>query len=282
MAEGTVEANGITLWYETFGEQADPALVLIMGTGGQSLVWPEVLCERLTAGGRYVIRFDSRDTGLSQYFGGDVPYTEEDLADDVAGLLDALGVARAHIVGASLGGRIGQHLALRHPLQVLTLTSIMASPYTAAEAAEHGMPSMQPAVLQFAATLAGPPPAAREERIEREVGLWRVLWGALPFEEDEVRARAARTVDRAWRPEATAHHQAATMRSPSRLERPRTLRTPTLVIHGTADPFMPYPHGVATAETIPGAKLLAITGMGHALPRACWDRMIDAILKHTA
>src|SRR6266508_2517056 len=120
MAEGTVAANGITLWYETFGDPADPALVLVAGVGTQGILWPNELCERLAAGGRYVIPFDNRDVGRSTYFGEDATYTREDMADDVAGLLDALGIARAHVVGISMGATIGQWMAVRHPERMLS------------------------------------------------------------------------------------------------------------------------------------------------------------------
>src|SRR5579883_2442743 len=134
MAEGTAQANGITLWYETFGNPEDPALVLITGLGFQGIgFWLTPFCERLAAGGRYVIRFDNREVGRSQWFDQTATYSLEDMADDVAGLLDALGIARAHIVGQSLGGQIAQLVAIRHPTRVLTLTSMMTGPYTPAE-----------------------------------------------------------------------------------------------------------------------------------------------------
>src|SRR5215212_1167815 len=133
--EGIVTANGISLWYERFGNPADPALVLIMGIATQGIFWPTAFCEQLAAAGRSVIRFDHRDVGHSSWFGADATYTNEDMADDVIGLLDVLGIARAHIAGISLGGVIAQWAAIRHPDRVLSLTSIMAGPYTAAEEA---------------------------------------------------------------------------------------------------------------------------------------------------
>jgi pimeloyl-ACP methyl ester carboxylesterase len=288
MAAGTAAANGITLWYESFGDSADPALVLIMGVGLQALVWPTEFCARLAAGGRYVVRFDNRDTGLSTYFGDDANYTLEDMAGDVAGLLDALGIAQTHVSGFSMGGRVAQWMAVRHPERVLSLTSMASSPYTTAEAAglpglAAGVPGLSPDSQRFFAEyVSGPFPETREARIERGVAHWRALWGTAPFEEDEIRAREAEMVERAWRPEAVVLQQRAIDRSPSRVEGLKRLAIPTLVIHGTADPLTPPGYGEATAALIPGARLLLVEGMGHALPRACWGELVGAILQHTA
>jgi len=283
MAKGTVQANDITLWYESFGDRNDPALVLIMGLGGQALLWPTEFCERLAAGGRHVIRFDNREVGLSACFDEAAIYTQEDMADDVVGLLDALGIERAHVAGASMGGVIAQWTAVRHPDRVLSLTSIMCGPYTDTEVAAAGLAAPSPAIQPlFAAYVGGPFPETRDARIEQSVELWRALWGAVPFEEGEMRARVAEMVDRAWRPEAVALQRAAVLRSPSRVEHLRRLAVPTLVIHGTADALVPPDRGEATATLIPGARLLLVEGMGHGLPRACWSELIDAILAHTA
>lgn len=280
MAQGTVQANGITLWYETFGDPTDPALVLVAGLGYQTMgSWLTPFCERLAAGGRYVIRFDNRDTGYSQWFGEEATYTLADMADDVVGLLDALDVAQAHVVGRALGGSIAQWVAVRHPQRVLSLTSIMTGPYTAAEDAAAGL---TPPTALLPALLAAPVPETREGHIAWAVELIRAIWGDLPFDEAERGAVEAQLHDRAWRPAAFALHAAAGQRTPSRVDALRRLTVPTLVIHGTADGRSPQDRGQATAALIPGARLLLVEGMGHSLPRACWDELTGAILMHTA
>ncbi len=139
MAEGTVQAKGLTLWYETFGEPTDPAVMLIMGMGAQAIDWPTEFCERLAASGHYAVRFDNREVGLSSWFGGDATYTYEDMADDVLALMDALGIGNAHIIGASMGGMIAQLVAIRHPARVLSLTSISSHPFSAADTPPAGL-----------------------------------------------------------------------------------------------------------------------------------------------
>jgi pimeloyl-ACP methyl ester carboxylesterase len=283
MAEGTVAANGITLWYETFGDPADPALVLIMGLGGQGIHWPTAFCRRLAVGGRYVIRFDNRDVGRSSWFDEAATYTREDMADDVVGLLDALGIQQAHIVGISMGGAIAQWTAVRHPQRTLSLISMMEEPYTPAEeTAEQAAGRLVEPTAPLAELLSGPAPATREGRIGRQVELWRTIWGTVPFDEAEMRALEAEAYDRAYRPQAARLHMAANHRTPSRVEALRRLTVPTLVIHGTADTLIPPDRGAATAALIPGAKLVLINGMGHSLPRACWDQLVTTILQHTA
>jgi pimeloyl-ACP methyl ester carboxylesterase len=280
MAEGTVLANGITLWYETFGEPTDPALVLIAGLGYQTMgSWLTPFCERLAAGRRYVLRFDNRDTGLSQWFDESATYTLADMADDVVGLLDALGIAHAHVLGRALGGAIAQWVAVRHPERVLSLTSLMTGPYTPAEEAAAGL-TPPPAVLP--ALLAAPVRETREGRIAWSVDLIRAIWGDLPFDEAERWEVEAQLHDRAWRPAASALHAAARQRSPSRVDALRRLTVPTLVIHGTADGMSPRDRGQALAALIPGTRLLLVEGMGHSLPRACWEELLGAILLHTS
>ncbi len=280
MPEGTVTANGITLWYETVGDPVDPALILINGLGGQGIGWPIAFCERLAAGGHYVIRFDNREVGLSQWFDADATYTYEDMADDVVGLLDALGIAKAHVVGVSMGGAIAQCVAIRHPTRVLSLTSISSSLYLATDTPPAGLQAPSVSVMDL---VGGPVPETREGRVTKEVEqLWRPLWGDAPFDEAAVRAQVERSYDRAYRPEAVARQAAAGQRTPSRVAGLRRLTVPTLVIHGTADPLVPPDRGAATAALIPGARLLLIEGMGHCQPQGYGDELINAVLQHTA
>ena len=280
MGEGKVKANGVQIWYETFGRPADPAVLLIMGAGAQATAWRPEFCGRLVAGGRHVIRFDNRDVGLSQWFANDESYTLHDMADDTVGLMDALRIDRAHLVGASLGGMIGQVVTIRHPERVLTLTSMLSSPSTSSDS---GFEPPEPKVLEEMLKAGSNVAESREDRIAQRMRLSRAVAGTrYPFDEEWWREVLAESVDRAWRPEALAHHAAAIGATPSRLEALRNVAVPTFVIHGTADPLVPYSHAVATAEAIPGAKLLAIEGLGHELPPGCWDEVIAAILDHTS
>ena len=280
MSEGKVEANGVEIWYETFGRPADPTILLIRGAGEQGTAWRREFCERLVRAGRHVVRFDNRDVGLSRWFADDEPYTLDDMADDTVGLLDALEIDRAHLVGISMGGMIGQILAIRHPERVLTLTSMLSSPCSPFD------PSFappDPQVMEAIEQLLGETAESREEKIEQRMQLWRALAGTrYPFDEEWWGNQAAEAVDRAWHPEATPHHMAAIEGVPSRVEALRNVGVPTLVIHGTADPVVTYSRGVATAEAIPGAKLLTIEGLGHELPPGCWDEVTTAILDHTS
>jgi pimeloyl-ACP methyl ester carboxylesterase len=273
MSEGTVSANGIRIWHETFGDPAHPALLLICGLGGQAISMDEELCRRLAEGGRHVIRFDNRDVGLSQWFDEAEPYTLEDMADDAAGLLDALGIGKAHIVGVSMGGMIAQLISIRHPGVVLSLTSIMSTT---------GEPTPEPPSQEALAVLTTPPGESRDERIEAGVRASRALSGhRYPFEEERVRRRVALGVDRAWHPAGVMRQLAAIVQAPPRAEALGGVTAPTLVIHGTADPLVPYEAGVRTAQAVPGAALHSIEGMGHELPRASWDEIVGLILEHT-
>jgi pimeloyl-ACP methyl ester carboxylesterase len=278
MAEGTVQANAITLWYETLGDAADPALVLIMGLGAQALFWSVEFCERLAAGGRYVIRFDNRETGLSTWFDEQATYTLEDMADDTVGLLDALDITAAHVLGTSMGGMIAQWVAVRHPARVLSLTSMSSGPYVATDPATA---SLTKPTFDLAASLSAPVPETREGRVAQRLALVRQLWGTHPFDGDLLTDLETAMDERAYRPEAGLRQGAAMQRSPSRAEALQRLTVPTLVIHGTADPLIPPDRGQATAALIPGAQLLLVDGMGHSFPRSCWDEIIGAILQHT-
>jgi pimeloyl-ACP methyl ester carboxylesterase len=291
MAERTVRAHGIEIWCEDFGRPSDPPLLLVMGAGGQAILWPDEFCRALADGGRRVIRYDNRDTGQSSCFDfAQAPYTLSDMARDAVGLLDAFGIERADVVGASMGGMIVQTLALEHPARVRTLTSIMSTPLAASimkamlGAAEPGaLPGPAPKVMAVAMSRAGNPPRTPEERIDLAVAMWRALAGSgEPFDEAAVRAREARILARARNIDAAQNHQLAVASSPDRDEALRALRVPALVIHGTDDPILPLPHGRATAERIPGARLLEIEGMGHDFPVHAQKRMVEAILAHSA
>ncbi|HEY8802703.1 MAG TPA: alpha/beta hydrolase [Candidatus Dormibacteraeota bacterium] len=278
-----VTANGIDIEYETFGDPDAPALLLITGLGAQMTSWEDTFCVQLAGRGFHVIRFDNRDSGLSTlmdeagypdmaaaFRGNAQPaYQLDDLAGDAAGLLDALGIGAAHIVGASMGGFIAQLVAINHPDQVLSLTSIMSGPGGADEV---------PPKPEGAAVLIAAPPATREERIEQAMSFRRVLLGPSdPFDEAFERTRATRSVDRQYYPVGVGRQLVAILAAESRLERLKEVRVPTLVIHGVDDVLVPVENGRVVAEAVPGARLLEIEGMGHDVPARVWPQVLDAI-----
>lgn len=285
-------ANGLTLEYETFGRPADDPLLLVMGLGAQMILWPEAFCERLAARGHHVIRFDNRDVGLSskldhlgvpdlmQLAGAammrqpiEAPYLLSDMANDAVGLLDALALDSAHVVGASMGGMIVQQMAIDHPRRLRTLTSIMSTT---------GNPELPPAKPEAMSALLTPVPPEREAAIERGVNVFRTIGSpGFPFDEAMFRQQAERAFDRCFHPEGVVRQLAAILASGSRKEKLAAVKLPALVIHGKADPLVPVEGGIDTAAAIPGAELLLIDGMGHDLPEGAWPRMIDAICKLT-
>ncbi len=281
-------ANGIDIEYDARGAPDARPLLLIMGLGAQMIIWDDDFCEQLAARGHRVIRFDNRDIGLStkldaagmpnlvaavgrRLLGKPVgaPYTLSDMAADAAGLLDALGIETADIVGASMGGMIAQTMAIEHPSRVRTLTSIMSTT---------GEPDLPQPTPEATAALLTPVPTDREGNVTRAVRVARVIGSpGFPFDEVYVRRRAARAYDRGFYPAGAARQLLAIMASGSRKEALKTVRVPTLVIHGSDDPLAPLAGGIETAESIPGAELLILEGMGHDLPQLLWPRIIDAI-----
>jgi len=277
--------GGIELAYERFGDAADPPLLLVMGLATQMLGWPDEFCEGLAARGLSVVRFDNRDIGLSTHVHDAPPpdvaaammgdtssasYTLSAMALDAAGLLDALDLESAHVVGASMGGMIAQTLAIEHPERVRTLTSIMSTT---------GDPSVGGASQEALGVLLAPPARDRAEAIERTVSTYRVI-GSPAYELDEpaLRERAGLSFDRAYDPAAVARQLLAILASGDRTPRLRELRLPALVIHGVDDPLVRVSGGRATAAAIPGAELVELDGMGHDLPRALWPQITDRIV----
>jgi pimeloyl-ACP methyl ester carboxylesterase len=284
-------ANGIELCYEIFGAADAEPMLLIMGLGAQMIHWDDDFCRQLAARGFRVIRFDNRDIGQSSKLTGGkrlgpvellklrylkipvaAPYRLHDMALDVIGLMDALGIKSAHLVGASMGGMIAQEVAISFPQRVRSLTSIMSTT---------GNPKVPPPTREAAAVLMAPPPKTREEYFERFALTWKVLRvGSFPQDEALDRSRAERTFERGLNPAGVARQLRAVLASGSRKERLASVKAPTLVIHGTVDPLVRPEGGKDTAASIPGAKLLMIEGMGHALPIPMWPEIIDAIDKH--
>jgi len=269
-------ANGITIEYETFGDSASPPVLLIMGLGGQLIRWDTSFCSALADVGYFVIRFDNRDVGLSTWF-DDVapappPYSLVDMANDVAGLLDALGIRAAHIVGVSMGGMIAQTFAIAHPERTLTLVSIMST------TGDRGVGQPTPEAL---AALMSPRPATREEAIELGVKISLVIGSpGYPQDEQRERDRVAASFDRANHPQGFARHLAAINSQPDRTNALASVRVPTLVIHGAADPLVTPSGGQATVDAVPGARLKLIPGMGHDLPPELFGDLIDDLSAH--
>ena len=286
-------ANGIELDFDTFGSPEGRPLLLIMGLGGQSIMWDEGFCDALAERGHFVVRYDNRDVGLSTKFDAAglpnvmelmlqsaagkqpaVPYTLDDMADDAAGLLDALGLETAHVCGASMGGMIAQTVAIRHGQRLRSLVSIMSST---------GDPSLPQAKPEAMAVLMAPPPTDRAGSLDAAVRTWRTIGSpGFPFDETKIRERAGRLYDRSFYPQGTARQLAAIVAHGSRAEKLREVSAPTLVIHGAADPLVPIEGGRDTARAIPGAELLVIEGMGHDLPEGAWPKLVGAISEHTA
>jgi pimeloyl-ACP methyl ester carboxylesterase len=284
-------ANGIDICYEIFGDAKAEPLLLIMGLGAQMVLWDDAFCEQLAARGFRVIRFDNRDIGQSGKLTGDkrlgavellklrflkipvaAPYKIIDMARDTTGLMDALGIKSAHLVGASMGGMIAQEIAISFPQRVRSLTSIMSTT---------GNPKVPPPTKEAAAMLMAPPPTTKEEYFARFAQTWKILRvGSFPEDEALDPSRAARVFSRGLNPAGVGRQLRAILASGSRKQRLRSVTAPTLVIHGTVDPLVRPEGGIDTAASIPGAKLLMIHGMGHAIPIPMWPQIIDAIDKH--
>jgi len=286
----TAKIDGIELVYDTFGDSSHPPLLLIMGLGGQMISWEDDLCAQLAARGYWVIRFDNRDVGLSTKFDQadtpnlfalmqsfvqkdpiHAPYTLRDMAKDAVGLLEALGIQAAHVVGVSMGGMIAQMLAIYHPGHVSSLTSIMSTT---------GHPDLPLPKPEAIALLTRPTPTDRDGYIEVSLRDMRFLNGDLPLDEQRAREHAAKDYDRGLCPAGFNRQLAAILASGSRREALHSVRIPTLVIHGKVDPLVPVEGGIDTAQSIPGAKLLIIEGMGHSLPPVIWPNVIEAIAEH--
>jgi pimeloyl-ACP methyl ester carboxylesterase len=278
VAERMIEANGVALCTEPFGDPADPPILLVMGIGGSMLWWDEGFCRMLAGGGRLVIRYDHRDTGRSvTYEPGHPPYNGADLVADAAGVLDVYGLVAAHIVGVSAGGAFAQLLALDFADRVLSLVLISTSPATPGDCE---LPPPTEEFQRFVAT-AEVDWSDRESVVEYLVGYSRVLnGGRRGFDEAASREFVRRDLERARNVAALQNHDAISDDDRTR-EPLSSIKVPTLVIHGTADPMFPLAHGQALAEEIPGATLLPLEGAGHGVDEADWETIVAAILEHT-
>ncbi len=282
----TTNPERVDIEYETIGSPEDPALLLVMGFTAQLIGWDDGFCQELADRGRYVIRFDNRDCGLSTHLDGikvnpqavmraqldgtpkpATPYNLSDMGNDAVGLLDALGIERAHIVGASMGGMLVQTIAIEHPERCLSMTSIMSSP---------GDPRAGKPTKEALAFLMAPPPPEREAYVANaENG--RITASKKYFDPAKARARAGSSFDRAFYPEGAPRQLAAIYASGDRTEALHDLAVPSLVIHGRDDTLITPSGGTLTAEAIPGATLLLLADMGHDLPEPLWPVIVPTI-----
>ncbi|HNN95737.1 MAG TPA: alpha/beta hydrolase [Pseudomonadota bacterium] len=284
------KSNGIEIEYETLGDPAGAPVLLIMGLGAQLVRWPEAFCQALVQAGHYVIRFDNRDVGLSSKMSGrapilrsallsavgipaDLPYTLYDMAEDARGLLDALSVPTAHVIGASMGGMIGQLLCAQHPDRVRCFVSIMSS------SGDRSLPGPR---LDIRLRLLRRAPAKdRAARVEHVADLFRRIGSpGYPIPIEDLRARSARELDRCDYPAGFLRQVAAIVGSPSRLALLSRIRAPTLIIHGAADPLVPVAAAHDLGRRIPGAAVEIVDGMGHDMPPPILPRLTERILTH--
>jgi pimeloyl-ACP methyl ester carboxylesterase len=283
------KANGIEIEYETVGNRNDPALLLIMGLGAQLTIWPDALFEGLAKKGFFVIRFDNRDTGLTTDFGSwgvpniaeaigkamsgqkvDAPYLIKDMAADGVGLLDALGIEKAHMVGASMGGMIAQTVAGLWPERTRSLVSIYST------SGRPGLPVGKPEAL--AMLTAQPEGPSREQRVAYGIKLRTVIGSPkYPTPDADMRAFVEKNVDRRWYPEGGARQYLSIIASGDRCELLQTIKVPTLVLHGEDDPLLPVDCGRDVARLIPGAEIQTYPGWGHDFPAAMIPTLIDRI-----
>jgi len=286
-----VKANGIEIEYETAGDKADPALLLVMGLGAQLTVWPDSFFEGLARQGFYVVRFDNRDTGLSTDFGSagvpdmvavlqkamkgeriEAPYLLKDMAADAIGLLDGLGIGRAHMVGASMGGMIVQILAAQYPERTASMVSIMST------SGRRGLPQGKPEALAMLS--AQPEGPAREQLVAHGLKLRRAIAGSgYPIPEAELRRFVEKNLDRRWYPEGAARQYLSVLASGDRVEMLKTVKVPTLVLHGEDDPLLPVECGRDVAALVPGAEIQTYPGWGHDFPGGMIPTVIERISK---
>jgi pimeloyl-ACP methyl ester carboxylesterase len=288
-----VKVNGIQIEYDTFGEVGSKPLLMIKGVGQQMITWSEDFCSLLAQAGHYVIRYDHRDVGLSSKLENEKtpelaeivtavaqgqkikpPYTLDDMAADSIGLLDALGIEKAHVCGMSMGSAIAQVLTISYPSRVLSLTLMMTS------TGNPDVPSTKPEGL---AAILAPQPDQREAYIDHHLKTFRILSSPkFPFNEEKHRQLAGRLFDRSYYPVGMNRHFLAVLAQENRKPALAGLKIPALIIHGAADPLVPVEAGKDAAEAIPGSELLIIEGMGHDLPAEVWPAVVEAMSKNTA
>jgi len=270
---GTATSGAITIWFERFGSDDKPTVLLIQGAGGQAIGWTDEFCELLVAAGLSAVRFDNRDSGLSSTSTDDDLYSLSDMARDAVAVLDELHAERCHVVGVSLGGMIAQTLAIEHTTRVESLTSISTTP--------HAFDPMSRTPSEELVALTADmmdPPEDEIGRVEMGVRLARAMSGsAYEFDDTFQRSLQTELVRRAWNPDGMMRQGGAAISAEDRLEALCSIDLPVLVIHGTEDPVMPYDEGAILASAHPRGRLLTLTGVGHELPPQTWPAVIGAI-----
>jgi pimeloyl-ACP methyl ester carboxylesterase len=280
MAERFVPAGDAQICTESFGDPGDPAILLIMGQGASMLWWREAFCEQLARAGRFVLRYDHRDTGRStSYEPGRPGYSGAELASDAVAVLDGYGIERAHVVGLSMGGALAQLLALGRPWRLASLTLIDT---TRVDDWDDSLPGPAPAYKAYLEAASPPDWTDPDAIVENLVAESRALAGRRhPFDEDELRALARRDVERMQNP-ATLQNHPLLEQAPDPTGSLAELQVPLLVIHGTDDPLFPFAHGEALARAVPGATLVAVQGGGHEIHREDLEQVVEAIVGVTA
>ena len=277
MTTGRARNGACELHYDTFGDPADPTLLMVNGLGSQCTNYADEWCELFAARGLHVIRFDNRDVGLSTSFAGapvdasGAAYRLTDMADDAIAVLDACGVEQAHVMGLSMGGMIVQTLAIEHPERLLSMTSVMSTT---------GEPEYMKSSPEAYAVLTGPPATDRESYVANQIAGLRVFGSPAYADEARWRAAAEQSYDRSFTPDGTRRQFMAVGASGSRADGLRSVTTPTLVIHGSADTLIDPIGGRRTAELVPGARFELIDGMGHDYPPQLWERWVDLVAGH--
>ncbi len=267
-----VVANGVTLWFDEHGDRRHPSVLLVMGHGSQAVDWPTALVDGLVRAGRHVVRFDNRDAGRSEDFAGRT-YSVLDMVDDLHALVEVLELDEVHIVGCSMGGVVSQLAVHARSHRFTTLTAIMSSP------GDRGLPGEHESYAR--ARVPAPGPSA-EERVEYVMRLWRAMNGtALSFDEAHWLPLAELVVARGWTVARVKRQLVAALSVPYDETAHHLVDIPTLVIHGTEDTVLPYPHGLALAQRIAGARLITLKGMGHLLHPSVVEPIVEAIVEHT-
>ncbi|MGG1572048.1 alpha/beta fold hydrolase [Fictibacillus sp. NRS-1165] len=276
MREQILAINKVEICSESFGNPENPPVLLIMGAMASLDWWDDEFCQRLADQGRFVIRYDHRDVGRSTiYEPGTSNYTITDLADDAMGVLDAYSIQKAHIVGMSLGGMIGQILALRFPERVLTLTAIASSVFGTEQ---EKLPPMDQRILDYHTNSASVDWSDRQSVIAYLADGWKTLAGSKPFEQKRMNKLAVREVNRAKQLPSRFNH-GMLQGGGEYFDRMGEIRVPTVIIHGTEDPALPYEHGLALAKSIPYAELVTLEGAGHEIHSEDWGKIIDSVVK---
>lgn len=276
-----VRANGVDLCVETFGDPTDHPVLLISGGASSMMFWTGEFCTSLAGADRFVLRYDHRDTGRSVHYPAGAPeYTMNDLMADAVGIIDAFGLGRVHVVGISMGGDIALQLGLRHADRVASLTLLSTS--LAGPGGGDGLPGMTDELKEYFATAATPDWTDRSAVLDSAIAFEHALRGSLPY--DEAAARAGYTVEFDRTNDlAAAQANHFILPSAGRWDADASaISAPTLVIHGTEDPLLPFEHGEALARTIPGARLLPLERVGHEMPPPTWGTVVAAIVEHTA